>query len=295
MIINLPEETTYDIEVDHQDHLFVLANGLIVSNCHRMGGVKFASVINQLNARHRMGLTGTVERCDYHEKFYSEVIGPVVAHGKSRKVPCKVTVIKTRVDIEFKNHEPFPYVHKRIYNNKDRMNIVLEYLEKDIEDGDFICFAFHPYSIKQLERFTEKLKSFGWSAKAFYGQMSEDRKTVLSQFVSGEVQVAVCNRQMLTGIDVPRWNCYYNVFPSSNVRFNELGQLSGNYYQEFSRVRTVFKYPETGVVKTEAKIRDFLDNNRFCFATFNKRMKAYENQEFPVEFIDVGKGVSYDY
>lgn len=261
---------------------------VIVDEVHRSGSLKYASIVNKINARHRLGLTGTVERTDEHEKVIHDIIGPVTAEGKVEQIPCGVTVIKTGAEIKFDITEPLPYLHKRIYKNEKRMELVTKYLQQDIADGMFICVAFHRYSVKQLEDYTDTLKCMGIQAEAFYGTMRKDRESVLDSFRSGEVQVAVCNNSMLTGIDIPRWNCYYSCFPNASVVFNENKDLSGNFYQEFSRIRTPFRY-EDGRKKKFGIIRDFVDDNGFCFGSFKKRLKAYRHQGFPVEFFEAPK------
>ena len=258
---------------------------VIVDEIHRAGSLKYASVVNRLNARHRMGLTGTVERADEHEKIVHDIVGPVTAVGKVEQITCAVTVIKTGAEIKFDIKEPLPFLHKRIYNAPGRMDIVLKYLQQDINDGFSNCVAFHRYSVAQLEDFTDTLKCMGIRAEAFYGTMNKNREDVLNSFRDGSIQVAVCNNSMLTGIDVPRWNAYYACFPSASVVFNEDNDLSGNVYQEFSRIRTPFRY-EDGRKKKFGLIRDFVDNNGFCNGSFKKRLKAYRHQGFAVEFFE---------
>lgn len=256
---------------------------LVVDEAHRMGGLKFASTMNKLNPRHRLGLTGTVERTDAHEKVVMDILGPVVAEGRVKQVPCEVVAIKTKIAVSFSMQEPFVKLFKRLYV-KPRIEIILKWLRQDVEDGRYICVAFHRYSVKQLNHFVQLLQAEGMKAEAFYGGMKKNREKVLNEFRDGTLQVAVCNSSMLTGIDVPRWNTYYCMFPSGNVVFNEAGQLSGNYYQEFSRVRTPF-IDENGEMKKYGLIRDFVDDNGFCQGTFRKRMKAYVNQGFTVQMV----------
>ena len=255
---------------------------LLVDEVHRSGSLKYAGIVNKINARHRLGLTGTVERSDEHEKVIHDVIGPVTAYGKVEQIPCMVTAIKTRQAITYDLSEPLPYLHKRIYKNQKRMDIVLKFLKKDVKEGLSICLAFHRYSVKQLEDFTDTLKCMGYRAEAFYGTMKRDRKEVLESFRDGSIQIAVCNNSMLTGIDIPRWNCFYACFPSASVVFNEQKELSGNFYQEFSRIRTPFRY-EDGKKKKFGIIRDFVDDNGFCWGSYKKRLKAYRHQGFAVE------------
>jgi len=255
----------------------------IVDECHRTGGVVYAKTINRLMARHRLGLTGTVERCDGREFLLKDIIGPVVAEGRVATIPCKVVIKHTGIPIKYTFVEPLPNLYKRLYNNEARMNIILRDLEKDVAEGRWICFSFHRCSIAQLSAWTKKLQLLGIRAEAFYGQC-KDSEGVLRRARSGEIQVLVCNSQMLTGIDIPRWNTFYSAFPTSNIVFNEEGQLSGNFYQEFSRIRTPFQY-EDGTVKTVGLIRDYVDTNSMCYASYKKRYKAYKNQEFPIEII----------
>ena len=260
---------------------------VIVDECHRVGGTCYARTVNRMRARFRLGLTGTVERCDGREFLLKDIIGPVVAEGRVATIPCHVVVKHTGITVKYNFTEPLPYLFKRLYNNKDRMEIILEDLEKDVAAGRYICFAFHRCSTKQLCDWTNKLQALGIKAESFYGAC-RDREGVLLRARTGETQVLVCNSQMLTGIDIPRWNTYYSAFPTSNIVFNEEGKLSGNFYQEFSRIRTPFTY-EDGSVKKEGIIRDYVDTNSMCFGSYKKRYKAYTNQKFTMEIIKLAK------
>jgi hypothetical protein len=256
---------------------------VIVDECHRSCGAIYARTVNRLMARYRLGLTGTVERVDGREFLLKEIIGPVAAEGKVATIPCKVVIKHTAIKVNYSFTEPLPSLYKRIYKATGRMDIILDDLQKDVDAGRYVCFAFHRCSIQQLCEWTEKLKGLGIAADAFYGSC-KDREGVLRRTREGEIRVLVCNSQMLTGIDIPRWNTYYSAFPTSNVVFNEDGDLSGNFYQEFSRIRTPFIY-EDGKEKTEGIIRDYVDNNSMCFASYKKRYKAYKNQNFPIEIV----------
>jgi len=256
---------------------------VIVDECHKVGGTVYARTVNRLHARHRLGLTGTVERVDGREFLLKDIIGGVVAEGRVATIPCKVVVTHTAIPIKYSFSEPFPYLFKRLFKAKGRMDIVLNDLQKDVDDGRYICFAFHRYSIQQLCEWTKTLQLLGIKAEAFYGSC-RDREGVLTRARTGETQVLVCNSQMLTGIDIPRWNTYYSAFPTANIVFNDDGKLSGNFYQEFSRIRTPYTY-ENGKEKTEGIIRDYVDNNSMCFGSYKKRYRAYKNQDFNIEII----------
>lgn len=256
---------------------------VIVDECHKTGGTCYARTVNRLNARHRLGLTGTVERVDGREFLLKDIIGPTVAEGKVATIPCKVIITHTSIPIHYSFTEPLANLYKRIFKANGRMDIILNDLQKDVDAGRYICFAFHQLSIKQLCEWTMMLQLLGIKAEAFYGAC-KDREGTLARARTGETQVLICNRQMLTGIDIPRWNTYYSAFPTANVVFNAEGQLSGNYYQEFSRIRTPFTY-EDGKEKTEGIIRDYVDSNSMCYGSYKKRYKAYKNQGFVVEIV----------
>jgi superfamily II DNA or RNA helicase len=289
------DKRVYNLEVENNHNYFVMAHRMteegrikrtttpiLVSNCHKLGGICYAKVINRLHSRHRMGLTGTVERVDGREFLLKDIIGPVVARGKVKTIPCEVEIVHTGVPIKYTFAEPLVRLYKRIYRAEGRMDIVLKYIYKDVQAGRYICFAFHRQSVADLVEWTEKLQNLGFKAEAFYGSC-KDRKGVLKRARSGETQILVCNSQMLTGIDVPRWDAYYSAFPTSNVVFTD-DNLSGNFYQEFSRIRTPFTY-EDGRVKKCGIIRDFVDTHSFCYGSYRKRYKAYENQGFNINVI----------
>jgi hypothetical protein len=261
---------------------------IIVDECHKVGGICYAKTVNRLPARYRLGLTGTVERVDGREFLLRDIVGPVVAEGRVATIPCRVVITHTNIPINYTFGEPLPYLYKRIYANRDRMEIVLNDLQKDVDDGRYICFAFHRCSVKQLREWTDKLKMLGIKAEAFYGSCP-DREGALLRARSGETRVLVCNSQMLTGIDVPRWDTYYSAFPTSNIVFNEEGKLSGNFYQEFSRIRTPFS--ENGKDKTEGLIRDYVDANSLCYGSYKKRYRAYTNQQFKLEVVKLERPV----
>ncbi len=254
---------------------------VIVDECHKVGGVCYARIINRLATRYRLGLTGTVARVDGREFLLHDIIGSVVAEGKVHSIPCSVIVTYTNVEIKHSIMEPLPYFYKRIFKNNDRMSIILNDLLLDVDNGRSICFAFHRYSSEQLCEWTRLLVMHGIKAEAFYGTC-HDRDGALERARSGETQVLVCNSQMLTGIDIPRWDTYYSAFPTSNVVFTDTGGLSGNFYQEYSRIRTPF-IGDDGTPKRNGILRDYVDANSFCYGSYTKREKAYKHENFSIE------------
>jgi hypothetical protein len=227
-----------------------------------------------------------VERKDGLEFITKEVLGPVTAQGRVKQVPCKVEVYQTGYKIPSNPSEALAKVLKKYYAWEDRTQRIIDMIVEDAAKGYYICVAFHPSSNEQLVEFTDRLN---WAlvgtdkkAESFYGK-SRNREALMQRAIDGETHILVCNSQMLTGIDIPRWNMFYNIFPESNVVFNDDGDLSGNYYQKFSRIRTPFDY-ENGTKKAYGIIKDILDDGSFGRGTFKYRLDAYKHQGFQVDF-----------
>lgn len=117
----------------------------------------------------------------------------------------------------------------------------------------------------------------GIPTAGFWGG-APNRDKLLEDMVAGKYRVIVANRQMLLGINVPRWTHFYNCLPSSNAP---------NYYQEMSRVRTphtvTLRNRKTGEVKTWEKkvavVRDYLDDFGPCYGCMNTRRGVYDKDK----------------
>ena len=260
---------------------------MIIDEVHRTGGIAYAKAVNQTNTRFRMGLTGTVERVDGREFLLHNIIGPVTAVGEAHAVPCRVEVVHTGTIVSFDpNQEPWVRLSQRLYKEEERTELVLKYIRKDILNKSSICIAFHSGSLAQLNHFRDLLVYQGYRAGAFHGKLHDDvREEALEKARSGEFDILVCNAAMLTGIDVPRWNVFYSMFPSGNVVINQEKQVSGNYRQQYSRIQTPFTDSD-GKTKSVALIRDFVDDNAICMGLFKKRMKAYVHERFALQFVE---------
>lgn len=261
---------------------------MIIDEVHRTGGIAYAKAVNQTNTRFRMGLTGTVERVDGREFLLHNIVGPVTAVGEAKAIPCRVETVFTGITVEFNpKAEAWPRLSQRLYKSEERLELILKYIKMDMgRDNTFICIAFHSGSVAQLNHFTDILIYHGYRAASFHGSLNpRDREQALEDARSGALDILVCNAGMLTGINVPRWNVFYCMFPNGNVVINETREVSGNYRQQYSRVQTPFKY-EDGMEKKMGLIRDFVDDNAICIGLYKKRSKAYLHERFSVHVVE---------
>jgi superfamily II DNA or RNA helicase len=119
----------------------------------------------------------------------------------------------------------------------------------------------------------EMISSEGIPAISVTGKTS-DRDALWSRARSGEIKVVVSMRRITRlGIDVPIWDTFYNILPTSDPF---------NYYQELSRIRTYVKGKPIPIIK------DFIDDpvkevRGAIIGTMTKRNKVYQEQGFKIE------------
>lgn len=250
-----------------------------VDESHKSTAKWYSRICGTFNSRWRGGVSGTTERKDGMHIVSSYVLGPVVAEGEADQIPCKVSIIHTGIRV--------PYVIK---DPKIFRNLMLNFLSKSPERNELIfqtmlAWAKAGHSIiavgdrvEQIDMFVRRLRTEGISAEPFhrvaFGKSKEkalkNREAALQRCRSGETQVCVAYRTMVLGLDIPRWNAFFNLLPTAN---------GPNYYQEFSRVRTPFQGKETGYIV------DFADMHHLIESYTGARKKVYRAQGFEIEEI----------
>jgi superfamily II DNA or RNA helicase len=250
-----------------------------VDESHKSSAKWYSRISGAFNSRWRGGVSGTTERKDGMHVIGSYVLGPVVAEGEVEQIPCKVSIIHTGVRV--------PY---QIKNPKIFRNCMLNFLSKHPERNELVYQTLLGWAkaghsiiavgdrVDQIDMLVRRLRAAGLTAEPFHAKafgsgkerQQKNREAVLQRCRSGETQVCIAYRTMVLGIDVPRWNAFFNLSPSAN---------GFNYYQEFSRVRTPFGGKVLGYVV------DFADEHHLVEAYLGARKKVYREQGFEVEEI----------
>jgi len=242
---------------------------VVVDEVHRFASECSPSIVDNFNAKYRIGMTATPERKDQRDVIIKNIVGPVTVRGKTKQVPLFIRIVNTKFCPKFGRWTT--YVSK-IMKSKTRNNISLDLIEKDVKAGRHVLVVVT--RVKHMEDLKAELLKRGIKTDIFRGGIANKklRQQVIEDASSGKILVTIANRQLLTGIDVPLWDSMHILIPSANPP---------NHYQEFSRVRT----PLPG--KMFAIVYEYLDAHGASNGCYRKRHSLYINKEFgPISFVD---------
>lgn len=233
---------------------------ILVDEIHRCNANCPKKVIDNFWAKHRGGVTATVTRKDGREVFMRFIVGKVTAKGTPKQMMCKVCKVNT--DMQAPSITSWTRYINSLCLNERRNAMIIKLATKLALEGKHIVIGSDRTS--QILYLTKMLNKNGIACSAFYSKV-HDRNGILDKAKSGKYKVIVANRSMLTGINVPIWDTYFNILPINNPP---------SYYQQFSRIRTLHKD------KKEAIIYDFVDIGNVDIGLFNNRKKQYEKEGF---------------
>lgn len=242
---------------------------IIVDEADKSASNEFARVINNSPAKFKSGVTGTFERKDGRHKIAAQIIGPVNARVVREQLKAKLivhVVESTKSKSAYKGKAGFTYCCKFLANHKKRMEMILEFVGRDLEAGHSIIIPvyFKDHVFELVKRIND-LYGVG-TAEYFVGGAANKaqkalREQTLERAISGKTRVIVGIRSLLQrGLNVPRWSALYNIMPINN---------EPNWKQESSRVLTPWEN------KRQPVIRFFVDSNiglsLGCFAATYKQ------------------------
>lgn len=242
-------------------HKYASAFGLVLCDeIHRCSAECPKDVLSQFKARYKGGVTATPERKDGREVYCEYIVGPVTAEGVVEQMKC--IVVPTRTGLPppmIKNN--FTKLITRLCEHSERNLEIVDLAVDCANRGDYVVIGTD--RVNHCELLAKLIEKRGVPAAAFHSKCN--RKKVMADAKSGKVRVTVAMRSMLTGINIPRWNVYFNILPISNPP---------SYYQMFSRVRTVIDG------KNNAYIYDFIDEEGVCWGAYRKRCDQYDSEGF---------------
>lgn len=74
---------------------YVLANGLVVHNCHRIGARTWSMVPARFPAKHRLGVSATLRRKDGCERVFLDHLGPIRFTATEQRLGVQVRKVDT--------------------------------------------------------------------------------------------------------------------------------------------------------------------------------------------------------
>jgi superfamily II DNA or RNA helicase len=242
---------------------------VFVDESHLSHATCYARVVDSFNARYRCGNTATPFKLSELHVIIENILGPVVTKGKSRQLNCSVEYIHTDYTVE--KFSAWTSMISSMVKNKERNALIVDEAVRDAENGRHILITTERKA--HAKTLAKDLSDRGVPAIFVVGDTTE-RDSLWDSARSGEVQVVVSMRKITRlGIDVPLWDTYYNILPTSDPN---------NYYQELSRIRT--HYPG----KPEPIIKDFIDDpvreaQGAITGTMTKRNNVYREQGFDIK------------
>ena len=242
---------------------------VFVDESHLSQAACYAKVVGSFNAKYRCGNSATPYKLNELHVIIENVLGPVVAEGHSRQMKCSVEYVHTDYTVE--KFSAWTGMLAAMVKDKGRNELIVDEAVRDAEAGRYVLITTE--RTKHAKALSDAINERGITAIHVVGSTTE-RDKLWDRARKGEVRVVVAMRRITRlGIDVPMWDTFYNVLPTSNPH---------NFYQEFSRIRTYYEG------KPMPTIKDFVDDveneaRGAIIGTMTKRNAVYLEQGFDIK------------
>lgn len=249
---------------------------LIIDEAHSVGAAEYSKVVNKFNVAHKYGLTATPERKDGKHILVRDIIGPIAHKTRIKPLTPVIEVVDTGLIMK-KNFRGWTAAMRFIEESDERNKLIVKHAVADLKAGHSLVIpvTFNRHA-NTLTRMINKAYGKDIAAK-FTGQVSkDDRRKVILRARANKIKCVVAMRQMLIGINVPRWSCVYEIMPMNN---------HPKFEQEIMRVCT----PMEGKLKPVIKF--FIDNHnisRACFRSCVTKLKKMQTEYGGFEFTKSG-------
>lgn len=232
---------------------------VIVDEVHHLPAQMFSLVVNNIPAKYRIGLTGTVKRKDQKEVLLYDVMGPVLISIGAEDLKHRVTsftyeMVETSCNIDAPTRRVWAdgarmtkidYVKllSMIVSNKDRNLLILEKIVESIKEGHKPLILSD--RVEHCKYFYKYLQDLGYNTTLLIGAT---RKQTNWEDVRKDdsIQAIVAQRSIAEeGLDYPSLSAIHLTCPSTN-----LPKLK----QRIGRIRRVVAN------KQVPKVYDYCDN-----------------------------------
>lgn len=230
---------------------------VMVDEIHTGAAPQYASILNKLNCRWKIGLSGTPDRKDGRYVLMRDIMGPVIYEAKIERLRPEVRLVRTGYTRPSKGQVMWTRMVSGLEKDPARLKLIAKWAIKDAKNGHMVLIPFAQITpIKALVMAINKMAGKTIAQPFFGGLKKDQRDKFLQQARTYRIKILVGNIKLLsTGTNIPRASALYEVTPSSNLP---------NANQRFSRVLTPFDG------KPQPIIRLFLDDvqiRRACMRT----------------------------
>lgn len=245
-------------------------NVIIVDECHRAAGtptkvMQFYKVLSNLKARHKYGLSATLDRVDGLLKSTFSLLGNISYSIDPREVGDKIMkakhqMIPTDLDDSEKYLETdgtFNYIKLIDYitNNQDRNVEIVNRIYREPNHHHLVL----THRVEHIRTLHHLLHSIGVDALMINGKISKDeREHILDQMREGKKKVLIATYTLAKeGLDIPILDRLHLATPNKNRAIVK---------QSAGRIERSIDGKETPI------IYDYVDVNiNYCLGMYRKR------------------------
>jgi superfamily II DNA or RNA helicase len=240
---------------------------VVLDEAHHAAASTFETILNEMHARYRVGVTATDKRADGRHPYMKLVIGPVIYRQKFKsKVPVKVVPIK-RHKFNYRLRGTWDYrgLLDKLTTDERRNEVISLQADRMIQRGHAVLVLsreiLHLQMIQAgMEEDCEILTS---------KRTKEERKEILERFRNGEIKCVLATQLADEALDVPILSCVILTFP---------GKHDGRIIQQVGRA--LREHPE----KERAVIIDIVDDRvPVLRRQWQQRKSAYRKMGIPIQ------------
>jgi len=249
--------------------------GLVIPDeVHELGSTEFSRVLGAWNPLCWLGLTATPERSDHGHFLLYGLVGPIVTTGTADQMRPEVTFIDTGFAAPaWLYAKPYP-PHWRwtksleaMETNKDRTDLILSYVEKDIDDGRKVLVYSERRGI--IQKLATKLRQDGYRV-AYVDGTTKNRETVYEKMRQNKFQVLCAGKVLDAMVNIPNLDCLHLCTPVNKER--QVKQIYG-------RTRRPMEGKEIPIV------RDYRDSGGQLDGAARNRLKICQLEDWLVKQI----------
>lgn len=220
---------------------------IITDEVHTGAAPKYATVLNSLNCKWKIGLSGTPDRKDGRYVLMRNIVGPIIYEAKVERLRPHIKLVRTEYVKKTAGQVMWARMISSIEKDPKRLKLIAKWALRDVKNGHMVLIPFA--QVTPIKALTKAINIMAGKdiARPFYGGLKKkDRDLYLQAARTYKVKVLVGNIKLLsTGTNIPRASALYEVTLSSNAP---------NAEQRFSRVLTPWED------KPQPIIRIFLDD-----------------------------------
>ena len=196
---------------------------VLVDEIHRGNATGYAKVISHMSPRRIYGCSGTLERKDGKQFIMRRVIGPLRHDTHVDTLHPKVYVHESKLKRRI-SAVHWTAIIRRLSADPPRNMDIVKHVVEDLDRGRHIVIpaTFRWYIDAMVEEINRSWMLHKGSeeiiAAPFYRYPNPNTKEqILEDARSGRIRATVAMRSMLLGVNVPIWDCLYEVIPLNNA------------------------------------------------------------------------------